>query len=280
MPCFSPLTVIEAGSVVKGKLYNNAVRVGCGKCADCKHRRVNDWVFRLREEQKISSSSLFITLTYNNTHVPRTEKNLKTLHKRHYQLFMKLLRKKNTEKLVYYMCGEYGGQTSRPHYHAIIFNVKDKEDIQKSWKYGDVYIDEVNSNTIAYTCKYIDKEKQIPRFKGDDRVKEYSAMSNNIGKSYVTPKTIEYHNRSLDNNYIATQEGYKIALPRYYRKLLYCDSFIKQQTKHIQKLTEKSEKLNIEYYEKKGKHYEEIKRTRAVIRNNKIRRKNSSRNTV
>ena len=58
MPCDTPYSV-------KPKGWLNAIDVPCGKCPNCKKRRVNEWVFRLQEEDKVSSTSYFITLTYD-----------------------------------------------------------------------------------------------------------------------------------------------------------------------------------------------------------------------
>ena len=59
----------------------------------------------------------YITLTYNDDHLPANG----SLQPRDLQLFWKRLRKARTPGIRYYACGEYGDQTARPHYHAIIF---------------------------------------------------------------------------------------------------------------------------------------------------------------
>jgi len=64
-------------------------------------------------------NSSVVTLTYNEEHLPKDGR----LKHNDFQRFMKRLRiSRGHEKPVrYFMCGEYGGETSRPHYHAIIF---------------------------------------------------------------------------------------------------------------------------------------------------------------
>lgn len=58
----------------------------------------------------------FVTLTYDNKHLPPDG----SLNYKHFQDFLKRLRKQ--QKIRFYMCGEYGENMGRPHYHAILFN--------------------------------------------------------------------------------------------------------------------------------------------------------------
>ena len=69
----------------------------------------------------MSSSAYFVTLTYDNNHVPISEHGFPTLCKRDFQLFMKRLRFNTGVKIKYYVAGEYGSTNHRPHYHAVIF---------------------------------------------------------------------------------------------------------------------------------------------------------------
>ena len=198
----------------------------CGKCPVCKTRRVSQWTFRMMKELEVSESAYFITLTYDTLHVPLTKKKLMTLRKSDFQKFMKRLRKKHKSKLRYYMCGEYGENYWRPHYHVILFNLDDVNKVADAWKedgkpIGSVHIGTVNEKTIRYTCKYIDKDKRIPLWNGDDRIKEYSAMSNGLGRNYVDKVGVrQYHKSDLERCYV-TLNGVKIPMPRYYKNLIY-----------------------------------------------------------
>ena len=60
---------------------------------------------------------LFVTLTYDDDHLPEYN----SLNYKHFQDFMKRLRKSHSG-VRFYMCGEYGEDFSRPHYHALLFN--------------------------------------------------------------------------------------------------------------------------------------------------------------
>lgn len=278
MPCESPLIVIKKGQ----SHYLEDVKVGCGKCPACKIRRVQDWVFRLRQEEKSSFSSYFVTLTYGPMFIPITKNGFMTLVKKDLQLYFKRLRKLETQKIQvatkikgrkpvykdlynqkikYYACGEYGGLTNRPHYHIILLNVVNKQNIEKAWsidnkEIGITDIGTVTQASIAYTCKYIDKPKRIPMHKRDDRIREFSIMSLGIGSNYITPQIIEYHHREIDNNYIIQDGGQKHPLPKYYRDKIYSKEYKRKQTKYIiHTLKQQEEEKEKEHYNNSNEDY-------------------------
>jgi len=139
---------------------------------------------------------------------------------------MKRLRKKTGYAHKYYCVGEYGSKFQRPHYHAIIFGATERE-IHQAWEgyrdgdviNGNALCGAVTSSSIAYCAKYVDKGKVIPMFKGDDRMPEYSQMSNNIGKNYLTPAMESYYRNTLSP--FAILDGQKVPLPRYYKERIF-----------------------------------------------------------
>lgn len=259
------------------KGYLEKIPLPCGKCPKCKRKRVQQWVFRMKQEDKISSSAYFITLTYNTKHVPISNNKFMTLDKTDYQKFMKRLRKlqakKSKEKLVYYACGEYGESTNRPHYHAIIFNISDTEDINTAWGLGDVHIGGVTGASIAYCVKYIDKEKRIPMHARDDRQKEFSLMSKGIGKNYLTSAIKKYHKADLTRNYVTDDAGNTVGLPRYYRDAIYTENEKSTQRRIITRMKSEEEQREVIILARKGKDYlitkESEKRQRLTQFNNR-----------
>lgn len=98
---------------------------------------------------------------------------LPTLSKRDVQLFIKRLRKRFPEHHIkYFLCGEYGSHTARPHYHAIIFDLPlcgnfveyYHKELQKLWSQGFVQCSNVNINRIGYVSKYILKSDNDKKF--------------------------------------------------------------------------------------------------------------------
>lgn len=198
------------------------VPVPCGRCPPCQKRRVSQWSFRLLQQEKISESSLFVTLTYDTRYVPISAKGFMTLDKKDFQKFMKRLRKNSNqnEKITYYACGEYGSRNYRPHYHAIIFNARSAE-VERSWQLGEIHIGKVSGASIAYTLKYMNKGKIIPMHQNDDRIPEFSLMSKGMGSNFLSPSIIDYYKKDLSRAYVTNPDGHKIALPRYYKQKIY-----------------------------------------------------------
>lgn len=144
------------------------------------------------------------------------------------QLFLKRLRKQTGRKSIkYYYCGEYGGISYRPHYHAIIFDVTCDE-IESAWKVdgipiGYCHFGDVSGSSIAYTAKYMAKPSRIPLHEFDDRIPEFSLMSKGMGLNYLSPQVIDWHVANR-NSYVLREGGYKLALPRYYSQRLFTDA--------------------------------------------------------
>lgn len=253
MACLTPIRIRgkkklpEGGYIVSG--FN---MVPCGKCVKCLLRRVNDWVIRLQHEDRhFGGGGLFVTLTYDKENCPLSPKGLKTTSKHDIQKFFKRLRKKTGKKIKYYVAAEYGSQTYRPHYHAIIFGAT-RSEVDTAWGLGSIHIGNVTSDSIAYSLKYISKDKLIPQFLGDDRQREFSLSSTNLGKSYLSDQMVKYHKNNLAS-YYTKEGGYLAPLPRYYRDRIFTETekkliFEGQQQKNLEKYN-----ALVSYY---GSHHE------------------------
>lgn len=176
----------------------------------------------MRIEQEFKKNDLpsyFLTLTYDERHVPR-KKGVRTLYKRHPQLFLKRVRKAGY-KCKYIIVGEYGSETKRPHYHAIFWTNAPQEQLEKSWYYGSMHIKNVGRGSILYTLKYIVQPKE-----GDnlEKQKTFALFSKGLGLSYMTTAMYEWHNP--DSSYERAKfycmvEGRKVPLPKYYRDKIF-----------------------------------------------------------
>jgi hypothetical protein len=106
-----------------GKVYSplkyEVIMLPCGGCYGCRLERSRQWAVRcVHEAQLYGSNNCYITLTYDDDHLPANS----TLVLRDFQLFMKRLRRKFPDNGIrFFHCGEYGEKRGRPHYHAIIF---------------------------------------------------------------------------------------------------------------------------------------------------------------
>lgn len=124
MACFHPIEGFHrpGGGITfsppQGYVDLPLMKVPCGQCIGCRLERGRQWTVRMMHEASLHEQNCFITLTYDDKHLPKGG----TLLKSDFQDFMKRFRKWLEPKRVsYFMCGEYGAQNGRPHYHAIIF---------------------------------------------------------------------------------------------------------------------------------------------------------------
>lgn len=230
MKCYHPIFVDNKSYKMTGRDRVQPVR--CGKCEACIKSNVNAWSFRLEQEAKVSRSVYFVTLTYSPEFVPLTDPlYLRTLRKKDVQLFMKRLRKYEDDGLKYFAVGEYGSRSYRPHYHLILFNVMDVRHIRKSWKFGEVHIgNDFSNGAIRYCLKYMYKKGMVPAFDGDLRLPEFRIMSNKLGLSYLTPAVVKWHLKDFRNRQYVVSNGFKLAMPRFYREKLIEMSGVNRKT--------------------------------------------------
>jgi hypothetical protein len=218
--------------------------VPCGKCLPCQKKRRSDWSLRLEHEYLFSDSALFITLTYNQSSLPRTKEGYPTLVKKHVQDYIKRLRfkhvqyvskqlkvpykqVKNVSKPIrYYAVGEYGSKTRRPHYHMILFNyeISNLAPITTQWKntdtkitMGHVDVGTVTGASINYVTKYMFKDF----FKKDKRVRPFSLMSKKpiIGHAYL--ENYGTHHINNETLLVADKNGNQRRLPKAYLHRLF-----------------------------------------------------------
>lgn len=200
MSCYHPLLAVSTGQNSNGKRDikfvsgpteweryppSSRLKIPCGRCIGCRLERSRQWANRCMLELQYHESSYFVTLTYDDEHVPVTyyaEDDLGTarggftLRSRDLQLFMKRLRKAHpNDRIRFFACGEYGSTTYRPHYHAIIFGLTlddlrfykrspqnydyfISDSLAKCWGLGYAVVGAVTWETCAYTARYIMKK--------------------------------------------------------------------------------------------------------------------------
>ena len=175
--CPYPIEIVLPGGPKKGQKQV----VPCGKCGCCLQSRRNDWAIRLKEEQRVSLNSYFVTLTYEESNLTITDTGFPTLVKSDLQKFLKRLRKtvdslpinkfnydmatdysthdakkESNHGIRYYAVGEYGTRYQRPHYHLLLFNVPQMvlSRLPEIWDQGHVHCGAVNIRTIMYCLSY------------------------------------------------------------------------------------------------------------------------------
>lgn len=229
-----------------------ALTIGCRKCHLCRQARAEEWILRLKAQQRSSLTSAFLTFTYNQDNLPFTEDYLATLEYDHIQLFLKSLRKHIDKyfpeypKLSYYTTGEYGGLTERPHYHSIMFNIPEEYLIPVSveirpgvraekllfleqlWGRGHIYPGTAEAGSIAYATGYLQKDIKIDYKTDDTRKPERNWISKGMGKAFLTDEMIKYLKSNLEGFVTIKGDGKKrrnkkIPIPKYYANQVYTD---------------------------------------------------------
>lgn len=212
MPCFSPLTAWRMKNPTgASRVFFHlppglhisqgfeSIKLPCGKCIGCRLERSRQWAMRCVMEAKQHEDNCFITLTYDENHVP---KNGSLLPEDLTKFFKRLRKFLGNKKIRYFACGEYGEKHNRPHYHAIIFgfNFKDRTrtinphtqtpvgyspTLAKLWTFGYSSVGDMTFESAAYVArycvkKYYGKPADVARHYGD-RKPEYVVMSRRPG---------------------------------------------------------------------------------------------------
>lgn len=220
------------------------LQVPCGRCAGCRERDSRDWAIRLTCEASQHQESCFITLTYDREHLPRSG----SVGKREMQLFLKKLRNHFPQwRLRYFLCGEYGGTTGRPHYHVCLFGVgflADREPAGKSkgghplyesatlsklWGKGRATVQDLTRETAAYCARYTNKKiaevadrvRVLPDGRTVRLAPEFLLMSRRPGLGADWFRKFGRHDvYGGSNGAYVDRGGHHVVAPRYFDKLL------------------------------------------------------------
>lgn len=163
-----------------GETFPIYIQVPCNHCDVCKERKINSFVQRCKlETQSYDSKPWFLTLTYDNEHCPDIGVSVDHAQRFLKRLRINLFRSGYCNKIRYVLVGEYGKNTHRPHYHAIIWNLqaystkqyKELVDlIDRSWGNGFIQsriINPENDKCFYYTAKYLRKDCVVPKGMND-----------------------------------------------------------------------------------------------------------------
>lgn len=235
MACLTPIALTNEYRKKDGRWEEAARYVPCGKCAACLKARALQWTIRLSDELNAwNGKACFLTLTYADHMLPTDCYNTATLVKRHPRNFFKRLRKR-VPKLKYYLVGEYGTKSQRPHYHAIVFGVDARtnySDVLNSWSsfdpfsekhipIGSVYFGDVNANSISYVTGYVIKPGFNEYAKEMGIQTEFSSMSNGLGVGHLTEAKIRAYKNGRYYYAMPGTSGKRAPLPRYYREKIF-----------------------------------------------------------
>lgn len=228
MPCYHPLIAYgfrqDDGKLrivfPKKKDFDKAfvaenggeeLQLPCGQCLGCRLEYSRQWAMRCVLEAKQWKHNYFLTLTYDDAHLPLREhykvdketgevidgEYVETLYPRHLQLFMKQLRKNfkqdyGFENIRFFAAGEYGDENGRPHYHVILFNCP----------IPDLQLDFAEDGFLYYTSQAIQNawadftDRKNPSTRGKCIITDFSFDT----AAYVARYMLKKH-KGLDKGY-------------------------------------------------------------------------------
>lgn len=251
MACYRPNTGYKVLNKITGKIevvfgrnkitndmtLLSEVELPCGKCQGCRLAKSAEWAMRCQLESGYYLDNYFLTLTYDDAHLPirdhvsldkstgevLIESENAVLVPEHMTKFLKDLRRYyeyhyNHTGIRYFLAGEYGEKTLRPHYHMIVFNLPIfdlklyKESFSGNnlynsvilnhiWGKGYVAIGNVTYESCAYVARYTTKKIGINK---DDYLAkglepEFVRMSRRPGIGYQYFKDNEEKIKKNDN---------------------------------------------------------------------------------
>lgn len=246
MPCYRPLKAYRHASGDIGFSEKpkdlESLELGCGRCVGCRLGRASSWAIRCQHEAQLFERNAFLTLTYDDEHVPQHG----SLRYSDVQKFFKRLRKRRRGvepgpngkfPIRFFVAGEYGEQSWRPHYHALLFNFDfaDKSgfgegtfrsaELEALWPFGSSLLGSVTPASAAYVARY--SLKKVYGQKANDFYSwvdeatgevcevrpEFCVMSRKpgLGSWWLD----RYRSDVLPCDYVVV-EGRKCKVPRYY----------------------------------------------------------------
>lgn len=161
----------------------------CGQCVPCRINQRRIWSHRLVLESLDHPTNTFLTVTYDDDHLPGEFFHPKTgevfapysVNPEHHRLFINNLRWHMSSKLGvqfrFYGVGEYGEKSERPHYHYALFNFPRCKDgakwigrkfipcscgicqlITRVWGQGNIFLGDLTLDSANYVCGYVTKK--------------------------------------------------------------------------------------------------------------------------
>lgn len=222
------------------KKGHREIQIPCGGCIGCRIEKVDAWGFRCMAEASVHRNNHFITLTYDDDNLPADE----CLNHRDWQLFAKRLRER-AGPFRFFMCGEYGDNTQRPHFHALLFgldlpdlvkcnsvysacDIFQSELLQQVWGKGFCTVGSVTPESARYVAGYVQKrvsvELEAERFTWITRYGEVVVRKQPYGKMSLKPgigaEWVAKNLKDMVNHGCVHEHQYKKKIPSYFGQLI------------------------------------------------------------
>ena len=190
----------------------STLELPCGQCRGCRLERSRQWAMRCLHESSLHDQNSFITLTYDDAHLPEGG----TLVYSDFQKFLKRLRKRVGVPIRFYMGAEYGEKFKRPHYHACIFGfdfpdriyfkktssgekIYTSKILESLWPYGHSSVGNVTFESAAYIARYC-----VQKVTGDKATEHYRVVTED---GVVVDRVSEFNHMSLSLDTMNTRSS-------------------------------------------------------------------------
>lgn len=234
--CTSPLSAFRAssGGVVFSELARfgdlTPIQINCGQCLGCRLMRASDWQARLMHEAQLHDLNCFVTLTYDDVHLPPGG----SLRYSDVQGFLRKLRlARRPGRVRFYCVGEYGPTTGRAHYHLCIFGTDfldrvyagrssakpyyKSAELEELWGRGFCTVQPLNPKTAGYAARYV-----VDKLTGDMGAAHYGDLVPPFARMSLRPGLgggwFERFASDLRLDHVIV-DGRETRVPRYYDKL-------------------------------------------------------------
>lgn len=232
----------------------------CRKCIPCLLHRQKAWVSRLVEELRNHPYNYFVTLTYDDAHVPYDDNGEMCFNKQHLiKLNVDMRERFQRGKLLnpvesilfgspkylelpkdvrykYYITTEYGPTTFRPHAHGVWYGLPESlalvEVLFRSlWPYGFVSVLPANEGAAGYISKYLVSDGVGKDSYNGNGMPPFALMSKGLGKSYVD-RMGDWH-RSDPKRMYTQYHGSKGTMDRYLKHKIYPDDVLQEYSEEV-----------------------------------------------
>lgn len=263
MPCYQRIRV----SIERGEPRSDGLKeyqeqyVPCGQCLGCRSEQARQWAVRMVHESTQHDHAYFVTLTYDDGSLPENGSlNAADIGpfvrrlRRYYKDFQRRFYYKERygvwapgypRGLSYYICGEYGPKTVRPHYHAVLYGpgfpdrtvlrgdgravVWKSEVLDQLWSHGITEFSALTFGSASYVAQYVrkkvgarsdpDRYLRVQEQTGElvEVAPEFARMSRRpaIGRRWIE----KYWRDVYPRDYVVV-DGFECRPPRYYDRWL------------------------------------------------------------